>query len=92
MFIFSTHIPVLLSCHCLIEICITWQSSINSLLLLYSADTIKSLKLAVDCIAKVNIIAVGDVARYMVAWTIGQCPGEVLGPAYSSLILPTYIF
>jgi len=40
MFIFSTHIPVLLSSHCLIEICITRQSSINSLLLVYSADTI----------------------------------------------------
>jgi len=38
MFIFSTYIPVLLSCHCLIEKCITWQSFINSLLLLYSAD------------------------------------------------------
>ena len=40
IFIFSTYIPVLLSCHCLIEKCITWQSSINSLLLLYSTDTI----------------------------------------------------
>jgi len=67
MFILSPYIPVVLSCHCLIEICITWQSSINSLLLLYSADTIKSLKLAVDCNAKVNIISVGDVARCMVA-------------------------
>jgi len=54
-----------------------------------TAQTLYSLELAVDCNAKVNIITVGDVARYMVAWTIGPCPGEVLGPAYFSLILPT---
>ena len=64
MFIF---IPVLLSCNCLIEICITWLFSVNSRLFIVQADTIKSLRLAVDCNAKVNIITVGDVARYMVA-------------------------